>query len=83
VAETVPSVLTSQTFELDGRTDNPLYSYSLQKELVQNVVGPNHRYSKHKGYQTVRYPLSGEYCVVLTSAPCYDLRMLIHDVYQA
>ncbi|KAF4622881.1 hypothetical protein D9613_002272 [Agrocybe pediades] len=55
----IPSVLTSPTFELDGRTDNPLYSYTLQKELVQIVEGTNHRYSKHKGYNTVRYPLSG------------------------
>ena len=80
---TIPSVLTSQTFELDGRTDNPLYSYSLQKEIAHDVGGRNHRYSKPKGYQTVRYPLSGEYCVVLTSAPCYNLRMLMYDVYQA
>jgi len=25
----IPSVLTSPTFELDGRTDNPLYSYNI------------------------------------------------------
>jgi tyrosinase len=81
--ESIPSVLTSQTFELDGRTDNPLYSYRLQKALVENVADADHRYSKHEGYETVRYPLSGEYCIVLTWALCYDLRMLIYDVYQA
>ena len=76
--EPIPSVLTSQTFDLDGRTDNPLYSYELQ-----DVEGKNHRYSKYEGYQTVRYPLSGEYCVVVTSALYYNIRMLIYDVYQA
>lgn len=55
----IPSVLTSPIFELDGRTDNPLYSYRLQKALVENVEGAEHRYSKHAGYDTVRYPLSG------------------------
>jgi tyrosinase len=55
---TIPSVLTSPTFELDDRTDNPLYSYKLQAALV-NLVG-GHRSSKPEGYQTVRYPLSGE-----------------------
>ncbi|KAF8969193.1 putative tyrosinase [Flammula alnicola] len=53
----IPSVLTSPTFELDGRTDNPLYSYKLQKGLVEKVE--DNRYSKHAGYDTVRYPLSG------------------------
>ena len=55
---TIPSVLTSPTFELDGRTDNPLYSYKLQAEIV-NLVGGN-RSGKPEGYNTVRYPLSGE-----------------------
>jgi len=73
----IPSVLTSPTFELDGRTDNPLYSYKLQQALVEEVEKANHRYSKPAGYNTVRYPLSGEYRVVATPAPCYDLRMLI------
>jgi len=80
----IPTVLTSQTFELDGKTiKNPLYSYKLQKALVENVEGANHRYSKPQGYPTVRYPLSGEYSVVVTSALCFNLRMLIYDVYQA
>ena len=74
----IPSVLTSPTFELDGRTDNPLYSYKLQKALVEKVEG--HRYSKPAGYKTVRYPLSGEYHVVGAPAPCYNLRILIYVV---
>ena len=75
----IPSVLTSPTFELDGRTDNPLYSYKLQKALVEQV--DNHRYSKPAGYDTVRYPLSGEYPAVAASVPWYSCRMLIHFVY--
>ena len=75
----IPSVLTSPTFDLDGRNDNPLYSYKLQKDLVQKVN--DGRYSKHKGYDTVRYPLSGEYHVLAVPAPCYNLRMLIYVVY--
>jgi tyrosinase len=64
----IPSVLTSPTFELDGRRDNPLFSYKLQKALVEEVN--DHRYSKPAGYETVRYPLSGEYHVVAAPAPC-------------
>ena len=67
----IPSVLTSPTFELDGRTDNPLYSYKLQTTLNDQVkndsedVGDlkplaDNRYTKREGYETVRYPLSGE-----------------------
>jgi len=74
----IPSVLTSPTFELDGRTDNPLYSYKLQKGLVQKVEGTNHRYSKAEGYKTVRYPLSGDYAA---PAPRYSLQILIYIVY--
>ena len=63
----IPSVLTSPTFELDRRYDNPLYSYKLQRALVEEVGG--HRYSKPVGYNTVRYPLSGGYHVIATPAP--------------
>jgi tyrosinase len=76
----IPSVLTSPTFELDGRTDNPLYSYKLQKGLLEDAV-EKERYSKPEGYKTVRYPLSGEYRAVAAPAPCYSLRMLIFVVY--
>ena len=56
----IPSVFTSPTFSLDGRTDNPLYSYKLQKALGDE----KNRYSKPAKYETVRYPLSGEYRIV-------------------
>ena len=55
----IPSILTTPTFDLDDETHNPLYSYKLQQALVENVVDANQRYSKHKDYETVRYPLSG------------------------
>lgn len=76
----IPSVLTSATFELDGRTDNPLYSYTLQQPLVEVVQGANHRYSKPAGYSTVRYPLSGEYQPLATLPPNDGLQTLIHFV---
>ncbi|OCL09102.1 putative tyrosinase [Glonium stellatum] len=55
----IPAVLTSPTYELDGLDTNPLYSYKLQKALEEKVEGAGGRYSKHKDYETVRYPLSG------------------------
>jgi tyrosinase len=56
--EPIPWILTSPVFGLDNRKfRNPLYSYTLQQALVEKV--DNQRYSKHKGYETVRYPLSG------------------------
>ena len=71
----IPSVLTSPTFELDGRTHNPLYSYTLQQAMTDAVE--NNRYKKPVGYETVRYPLSGEYRAVATSFPCYNFQTLI------
>ncbi|OAA36610.1 putative domain, di-copper centre [Metarhizium rileyi] len=54
----VPDILTSPKFELDGALiNNPIYSYKLQKGLVENVA--DNRYTKPAGYETVRYPLSG------------------------
>ncbi|EFY86006.1 hypothetical protein J3458_021199 [Metarhizium acridum] len=53
----IPDILTSPTFPLDGGPRNPLYSYTLQKTLYENVAG--NRYTKPEGYTTVRYPLSG------------------------
>lgn len=55
----IPAILTSPTFDLDGDNTNPLYSYTLQEALIQNVRGAGGRYTKHAGYTTVRYPLSG------------------------
>lgn len=57
--EIVPKILTAREFPLDGRKDNPLYSYKLQRELVERVKGAKSRYSKHVNYETVRYPLAG------------------------
>ncbi|KAJ4089828.1 hypothetical protein NW760_012624 [Fusarium oxysporum] len=47
-------------FPVDGRTDNPLFSYTLQKALADNHTTTDvSRYTKPAGYKTVRYPLSG------------------------
>ncbi|KAF5250794.1 hypothetical protein FANTH_4066 [Fusarium anthophilum] len=47
-------------FPVDGKTDNPLFLYALQKDLADNHSTPDvSRYTKPAGYQTVRYPLSG------------------------
>jgi tyrosinase len=56
----IPSALTDETFELDGKTiPNPLRSFVFSKNIVDNISGDNPNYSKPKGYETVRYPLSG------------------------
>ncbi len=64
--EGIPWALTNETYELDGQTiSNPLRSFVLPVDIVDNVnqdkTGdanlPN--YGKPKGYETVRYPLSG------------------------
>lgn len=45
----------------DGKKiDNPLYSYTLQTGIFDNLTTiPDADYTKLKGYETVRYPLSG------------------------
>ncbi|KAK0716028.1 putative tyrosinase [Lasiosphaeris hirsuta] len=53
----IPAIFTSPTFPLVGGDPNPLYSYALQEALVNHAN--DNRYTKHRGYQTVRYPLSG------------------------
>ncbi len=61
----IPSILTQEQFELDGELiDNPLRSFTLPAALVDDMDFPsegdtNHIYEKPKGYETVRYPLSG------------------------
>ena len=62
----IPRALTDETFELDGVViANPLRSFVLPVAIVDHVAGdisgnPNTpNYSKPKGYETVRYPLSG------------------------
>ncbi|RVD89194.1 uncharacterized protein DFL_000210 [Arthrobotrys flagrans] len=57
----IPTVLTSKTFDLEdgqGPILNPLYSYTLAKE-IKDLAGDDADYSKPEGYTTVRYPLSG------------------------
>ena len=56
----VPEIITTPKYFLDNKwVDNPLYSYRLQQELLEQVSGSHGRYTKHVGYETVRYPLSG------------------------
>lgn len=56
----IPSALTDEFFELDGqKIPNPLRSFVFNKNIVDNLSGDNPNYSKPKGYETVRYPLSG------------------------
>ncbi|KAF8417650.1 putative tyrosinase [Tirmania nivea] len=56
----IPSILTNHKLEVpvDGSYDNPFFSYTLQK-AIEGAPGTEQRYTKHKGYSTVRYPLSG------------------------
>ncbi|MGC9944940.1 MAG: tyrosinase family protein [Bryobacteraceae bacterium] len=52
--------LTQQDFELDGVTiPNPLRSFVFTKNIKDHISGDDPDYSKPKGYETVRYPLSG------------------------
>lgn len=57
----IPWALTQETFELDGETiANPLRSFVLNRDIVDHLTSyPDADYSKPKGYETVRYPLSG------------------------
>ena len=56
----IPWALTQADFVLDGETiSNPLRSFVFNKTITDNINGDNPNYSKPKGYETVRYPLSG------------------------
>jgi len=56
----IPWALTRKDFVLDGKTiPNPLRSFVFNKNITDNINGDNPNYSKPKGYETVRYPLSG------------------------
>ncbi|AUX46382.1 pigment biosynthesis-related tyrosinase [Sorangium cellulosum] len=61
----IPRALTAEKFELDGELiDNPLRSFTLPHDLtddywLDNTGGETTPYFKPKGYETVRYPLSG------------------------
>ncbi len=56
----IPSILTQVKFKLDGKMiDNPLRSFVLPEALSDYLASDNKIYEKPKGYETVRYPLSG------------------------
>jgi tyrosinase len=62
----IPRALTDEKWCLDGEwIDNPLRSFVLPMAIQDNVsadspdVAGSTNYSKPKGYETVRYPLSG------------------------
>lgn len=60
LANGIPSALTAEFFTLDGQQiPNPLRSFVLPVDIVDQVQGDNPLYSKPAGYETVRYPLSG------------------------
>ena len=56
----IPAVLTTQryTFSDGKQVNNPLYSYKFQDD-VRDAPEEGDRYTKLKGYETVRYPQSG------------------------
>jgi tyrosinase len=59
-ANGIPWALTQKTVELDGRTiPNPLRSFIFNTDVVDTIATDDPFYSKPKGYETVRYPLSG------------------------
>jgi tyrosinase len=60
-ANGIPWALTVESVELDGQSiPNPLRSFVLPRNIVDNLSPfPDADYSKPKGYETVRYPLSG------------------------
>jgi tyrosinase len=57
----IPWALTDENFSLDGQSiPNPLRSFVFTKGIVDELSPfPDADYSKPKGYETVRYPLSG------------------------
>jgi tyrosinase len=57
----IPWALTDETFVLDGnKIDNPLRSFVLPVNIQDHIpFDPATDYSKPKGYETKRYPLSG------------------------
>jgi tyrosinase len=61
ITDGIPSALTQKDFVLDGQTiPNPLRSFVFTKGIVDHLSPfPDADYGKPKGYETVRYPLSG------------------------
>ncbi len=59
-ANGIPWALTQKDFVLDGETiPNPLRSFVFNRNIKDHINGDSPDYSKPKGYETVRYPLSG------------------------
>ncbi len=60
LANGIPWALTRKTVELDGQTiSNPLRSFIFNADVVESITTDGPAYGKPKGYETVRYPLSG------------------------
>ncbi len=61
LASGIPWALTDEFFELDGsKIPNPLRSFIFPVNIVDHLSPfPDADYGKPKGYETVRYPLSG------------------------
>jgi tyrosinase len=64
LANGIPWSLTQKDFVLDGETiPNPLHSFIFPRKIADNIstIDSNNGadYTKAKGYETVRYPLSG------------------------
>ena len=56
----VPWALTQKDFVLEDQSiPNPLRSFVFPQNIADHIAGDNPNYSKPKGYETVRYPLSG------------------------
>jgi tyrosinase len=60
VANGIPHALTDATFMLDGaEIANPLKSFKLPLNIIDNIGSDQNLYTKWKDYETVRYPFSG------------------------
>jgi hypothetical protein len=40
----IPSIFTAASFPLDGETNNPVYSYTYQREVQDHAVSEHERY---------------------------------------
>lgn len=56
--QVIPSVFTEKFWPPESQTPNPLFSYKFPRNVV-DAADAKHRYDKHEGYQTVRFPYSG------------------------
>lgn len=44
----IPSIFTAASFPLDGETNNPVYSYTYQREVQDHAVSEHERYQSNK-----------------------------------